>query len=84
MGAWLKKFWTDPAFFAASVRALISFVGGLLASGIIPTDQWKYGFLVMALAQAIPAGNKTPSITERIAGATPEEIAQLKATLGVK
>lgn len=80
----LKKLWTDPTYFAASVRAVVAFAGGLIASGIIPTDQWKYGFLVMALAQAIPAGNTTPSLSDRIAKATPEDIAQLKTALGQK
>lgn len=81
MVEWLKKFWTDPAFFAAAVRSLISLFGGLVASGAIPTDKWRYGFLVMALAQAIPAGNKTPPLGDRLAQATPTEIDQLKAVV---
>lgn len=54
----LKQLWTDPTYFAASVRGLISLAGSLIASGIIPTSGWRYGFVIMALSQLIPAGQK--------------------------
>lgn len=54
----LKRLWTDPTYFAASVRATIALLGSLVASGIIPTSEWRYGFIVMALSQIIPAGEK--------------------------
>jgi hypothetical protein len=57
----LKELWTDPTAFRYAVKATIAFAGSLLASGIIPTDKWRLGFLVMAIAQGIPGGqrNKT-------------------------
>lgn len=56
MGAWLKQFWTDPAYFRTTVKTAVSFVGGLIASGIIPVEQWRYGFILMSIAHALPSG----------------------------
>ena len=56
MGAWLKKFWTDEQFFTGAIKTLVSMVGGLIASGIIPVQEWRYGFLLMAAAHMIPSG----------------------------
>lgn len=56
MGTLLKQLWTDPTYFRYCLKATISFAGSLLASGIIPTDEWRLGFIVMAIAQAIPGG----------------------------
>lgn len=58
MGTMLRQLWTDPTYFRYCVKAAISCVGGLVASGIIPTDKWRIGFLVMALAQGIPGGQR--------------------------
>jgi len=59
MGTWLKKFWTDEQFFRGAVKSVIALGGALLASGAIPTDQWKYGYFVMALAHLIPSGTSS-------------------------
>lgn len=54
----LTQLWTDPTAFRSACKTAISFAGALLASGIIPTTEWKYGFIVMALAHVIPAGER--------------------------
>jgi hypothetical protein len=53
-----KQLWTDPTYFRYMLKALISFVGGLLASGLIPTGEWRWGYLLIALAQGIPGGQR--------------------------
>lgn len=58
MLTWLKKFWTDEAFFTAAVKSLVSLAGALVFSGIIPVTEWRYGAIVMALAHLIPGGQK--------------------------
>ena len=58
MGAWLRKFWSDEAYFTAAIKSLVSLAGALVFSGIIPTDGWRYGAIVMALAHLIPAGQR--------------------------
>jgi hypothetical protein len=63
MVTWLKRFWTDEAFFTASVKTLISMAGALVFSGIIPISEWRYGAIVMALAHLIPAGQRPLSVS---------------------
>jgi hypothetical protein len=73
MGEWIKKFWTDPVFFAATIRGLITTLGALLASGLIPLPDnwWKVGMLVMASGNFIPA--KAAPLTKQVDNAKPDE-----------
>ena|ERR1035437_3039428 len=65
----LKQLWTDPAYFRACIKAAISSLGGLILVGVIPTANWKYGWIPMALAHLIPTGDTTSAKSATIVAA---------------
>lgn len=60
MIAWLRRFFTDDAFFVAALRGMVGLAGALVASGIIPStgNGWKVGLFLNAMAHFIPAGQQ--------------------------
>jgi len=79
MGALLKRLWSDPAYFAASIRGAIQMLGVMAASGMLPTGKlgWYLGWVAIAAGGFIPAGNKTPPLLDRIQSLSPQEHEQV-------
>lgn len=83
MKAWLLRFWTDPAYFAAAVRGLLG--GFVLAVQMGAIDLGKAGWWAcipaFIAALGIKAGDKNVPLVEQVKGASAEELAELKAFL---
>lgn len=61
MGAWLAELWTDKAKFIAMVRALIAFIGTMIAANPQSFAGWgKYGGILVAVSLAMKAGDANP------------------------
>lgn len=83
MRAWLLKFWTDPAFFAAGCRSLLAFFAMAVQTGVIDLGKvgWYASIPAFAGALLIKAGDRNTPLIDQVKAATPEEMAELKAFL---